>query len=52
MERIEHLVGIADALRTSYPRNACMASICMNKVIDPARWFANGGRPSVAAGRS
>ena len=22
MERIEHLVGIADALRTSYPRNA------------------------------
>lgn len=32
MERIEHLIGIADALRTSYPRNAHMGSIWMNKV--------------------
>ena len=32
MERIEHLVGIADALRTSYPRNAHMSSIWMNKI--------------------
>jgi len=32
MERIEHLVGIADALRTSYPRNAHMGSIWMNKI--------------------
>jgi hypothetical protein len=32
MERIEHLVGIADALRTSYPHNAYMGSIWMNKV--------------------
>ena len=32
MERIEHLVGIADALRTSYPRNAYMGSIWMNKI--------------------
>ncbi|HLO27512.1 MAG TPA: antitoxin Xre/MbcA/ParS toxin-binding domain-containing protein, partial [Anaerolineales bacterium] len=32
MERIEHLVGIADALRTSYPRNAYMASIWMNRI--------------------
>ena len=32
MERIEHLVGIADALRTSYPHNARMGSIWMNKV--------------------
>lgn len=32
MERIEHLVGIADALRTSYPHNAHMGSIWMNKV--------------------
>lgn len=29
-ERIEHLVGIADALRTSYPRNIHMASTWMN----------------------
>jgi hypothetical protein len=32
MERIEHLVGIADALRTSYPHNAHMGSIWMNKI--------------------
>ncbi|HSD98026.1 MAG TPA: hypothetical protein VLB06_12890 [Sulfuricaulis sp.] len=32
MERIEHLVGIADALRTSYPRNAYMGSIWMNRI--------------------
>jgi hypothetical protein len=31
MERIEHLVGIADALCTSYPHNAHMGSIWMNK---------------------
>ncbi|WP_372521581.1 DUF2384 domain-containing protein [Sulfuricaulis sp.] len=32
MERIEHLAGIADALRTSYPHNAYMGSIWMNKI--------------------
>ena len=32
MERIEHLIGIADALRTSYPRNAHMGNIWMNKM--------------------
>lgn len=31
LERIEHLIGIADALRTSYPRNAHMGAIWMNK---------------------
>ncbi len=31
MERIEHLIGIADALRTSYPHNGHMGSIWMNK---------------------
>ncbi|OGI51796.1 MAG: hypothetical protein A3A87_02755 [Candidatus Muproteobacteria bacterium RIFCSPLOWO2_01_FULL_60_18] len=31
MERIEHLIGIADALRTSYPRNAHMGNIWMNR---------------------
>ncbi|MHB8727976.1 MAG: DUF2384 domain-containing protein [Sulfuricaulis sp.] len=32
MERIGHLIGIADALRTSYPHNAHMGSIWMNRV--------------------
>lgn len=32
MERIEHLIGIADALRTSYPHNARMGGIWMNRV--------------------
>jgi hypothetical protein len=31
MERIEHLTGIADALRTSYPHNAHMGAIWMHK---------------------
>jgi len=31
-ERIEHLIGIADALRTSYPCNARMGAIWMNTV--------------------
>ena len=30
-ERIEHLIGIADALRTSYPRNAHMAKFWLNQ---------------------
>jgi len=29
-ERVEHLLGIADALRTTYPRNVHMAAIWMN----------------------
>lgn len=29
LERIEHIAGIADALRTSYPRNAHMGIIWM-----------------------
>ncbi len=31
-ERIEHLMGIADALRTSYPHNSRMGSIWLNRV--------------------
>lgn len=31
MERIEHLIGIADALRTSYPHSAHMGNIWMNR---------------------
>lgn len=37
-EHIEHLVGIADALRTSYPRNGEMCAIWMNK---PHKRLAN-----------
>lgn len=36
MERIRHIVGIADALRTTFPRNAQMGSQWMNK---PSRRF-------------
>lgn len=31
MERVEHLMGIADALRTSYPTNAMGGSMWMNR---------------------
>lgn len=30
-EKIEHIIGIADALRTTFPRNAQMGSQWMNK---------------------
>jgi hypothetical protein len=38
LERIEHIVGIADALRTSFPRNAHMGIIWMQT---PHRRFQN-----------
>lgn len=31
MERVEHLVGIAEALRTTYPRNVHMATRWLNR---------------------
>jgi hypothetical protein len=31
MERVEHLMGIADALRTSYPTNAMGGSMWLNR---------------------
>jgi len=31
LERVEHLMGIADALRTSYPTNAMGGSMWMNR---------------------
>ena len=37
-QRIEHLIGIADALRTSYPRNATGGAMWMNR---PNERFAN-----------
>ncbi|QKT03922.1 DUF2384 domain-containing protein [Ectothiorhodospiraceae bacterium 2226] len=40
-ERIEHLVGIADALRTSYPQNPQMGPIWMNR----ANRHLNGRTP-------
>lgn len=33
-ERIEHLVGIAEALRTSYPHSAYMGNIWLNRPND------------------
>ena len=36
LERIEHLLGIADALRTAHPRNANMDAVWMNR---PNRLF-------------
>ncbi|MGH1538003.1 MAG: MbcA/ParS/Xre antitoxin family protein [Gammaproteobacteria bacterium] len=38
LERIEHVVGIADALRTSFPRNAHMGILWMHT---PHRRFQN-----------
>lgn len=38
MERIEHIVGIAEALHTTFPRNANMAAQWMNQ---PHRRFSN-----------
>ncbi len=32
LERIDHVIGIADALRTSYPHNARMGGIWLNRV--------------------
>jgi hypothetical protein len=41
-QKIEHIIGIADALRTTYPRNSQMGAQWMNK---PHRRF--GGRTPV-----
>lgn len=38
MERMEHLVGIADALRTTYPHNPAMGTLWMKQ---PLRRFEN-----------
>ena len=43
-EHLEHLVGIADALRTSYPRNIEMCSIWLKK---PHRRFSGQSPMSV-----
>ncbi len=52
MERIEHLIGIADALRTSYPHNAHMGNIWMNQRQSPFRQsHAAAGDAGGRAGR-
>ena len=47
-EHLTHLVGIADALRTSYPRNIEMCSIWLKK---PHKRFANETPMSVMTGK-
>ncbi|MHB8741833.1 MAG: DUF2384 domain-containing protein [Sulfuricaulis sp.] len=58
MERIEHLIGIADALRTSYPHNAHMGAIWMNKInyrfdnLTPLASMLEGGLRGIIAVRT
>ncbi|MHB8624086.1 MAG: DUF2384 domain-containing protein [Sulfuricaulis sp.] len=58
MERIEHLIGIADALRTSYPHNAHMGAIWMNKInyrfdnLTPLASMLAGGLRGIIAVRT
>ena len=47
-EHMEHLVGIADALRTSYPRNIEMGSIWLKK---PHKRFSDQSPMSVMINR-
>jgi len=56
--RINHLLGIADAIRTSYPRNQQMASFWLNKKnhrfenMTPLEFMLQGGTKNVIAIRS
>jgi hypothetical protein len=56
-ERIEHLAGIADALRTSYPRNPAMGRFWINRACDwfdgqtPLKAMLEGGLDGVIAVR-
>lgn len=47
-KHLEHLIGIADALRTSYPRNIEMGSLWLKK---PHKRFENQTPLSVMTGR-
>lgn len=57
-ERIDHLLGIADALRTSYPRNGHMAAFWLNQKNDrfeamtPLNFMLLGGVRNVIAVRA
>jgi hypothetical protein len=57
-ERIDHLLGIADALRTSFPLNGHMASFWLNKKNQrfdnktPLDYMLEGGLQNVVAVRA
>lgn len=58
MERVEHIIGIAEALRTTYPRNSQMGSQWMNKPHKrfdgktPVQLMVEGGLKGVIQVRS
>jgi len=58
LQRLEHLLGIADAIRTSYPRNEQMASFWLNKKnhrfddMTPIDFMLEGGTENVIAIRA
>lgn len=58
IQRLEHLLGIADAIRTSYPRNSQMASFWLNKRNQrfdnksPLEFMLEGGTENVIAIRA
>ena len=57
-ERIDHLLGIADALRTSYPLNSYMVSFWLNQKnqrfenLTPLAFMLQGGLENVVAVRA
>lgn len=57
-KRLEHLMGIADAIRTSYPLNGQMAAFWLNKKNDrfenktPLEFMLQGGTENVVAIRA
>lgn len=57
-ERIDHLIGIADALRTSYPLNSHMVSFWLNQKnhrfenLTPLAYMLQGGLQNVVAVRA
>jgi len=57
-QRLEHLLGIADAIRTSYPRNGEMAAFWLNKKNQrfdnktPLDFMLQGGTDNVVAIRA
>lgn len=58
IQRLEHLLGIADAIRTSYPRNGEMAAFWLNKKNQrfenktPLDFMLQGGTQQVIAIRA
>lgn len=58
MERIDHLLGIADALRTSFPLNQYMAGFWLNQEnarfnnLSPLGFMLEGGLQGIVAVRA